>query len=172
MVGIELRDDYSADDLRVLAGKSRDAKQARRLMALAGVADGLSRTDAAAIGLMDRQTLRDWAHRFNRHGPDGLIDSKSTGPKPKLSSDERATLKAIVVAGPDPAKDGVVRWRCIDLVAIIKTRFGVEYHESSVGKLLRSLGLSHVSARPRHPKQDPETIETFKKTSHRCWRKA
>ncbi len=172
MVGIELRDNYSADDLRALARKSRDAKQARRLMALAGVADGLSRTDAAAIGLMDRQTLRDWVHRFNAQGPEGLIDRKSTGPKPKLTTDQRATLKEIVTAGPDPEIDGVVRWRCGDLVKLIKSRFGVDYHESSIGKLLRSLGFSHVSARPRHPKQNLETTEAFKKTSRKRWQNA
>lgn len=165
MVGIELRDDYSAGDLRALARKSRDAKQARRLMALAGVADGLSRTEAALIGLMDRQTLRDWVHRFNEQGPEGLIDRKSTGPKSKLTAGQLATLKEIVAAGPDPEIDGVVRWRCADLVKLVKARFGVAYHESSIGKLLRSLGFSHVSARPRHPRQNPETIEAFKKTS-------
>jgi len=172
MIGIELRADYSADDLRALARRSRDAKQARRLMALTGIADGLSRADAAAVGLMDRQTLRDWVHRFNAQGPDGLIDRKSPGPKSRLSREQLATLGEIVAAGPDLAEDGVVRWRCADLAAVIKVRFGVEYHESSVGKILRSLGFSHVSARPRHPKQDPETIEVFKKTSHGCWRKA
>jgi len=172
MVGIELRDDYSRSDLRALARKSRDAKQARRLMALAGVVDGLSRTDAAAIGLMDRQTLRDWVHRFNEQGPEGLIDRKSTGPKSKLTAEQRTTLKEIVTAGPDPEIDGVVRWRCTDLVKLVKARFGVDYHESSIGKLLRSLGFSHVSARPRHPRQNPETIETFKKTSPKYWRKA
>jgi transposase len=172
MIGIELRNDYGADDLRALALKSRNAKQARRLMALAGVADGLSRTDAAAVGLMDRQTLRDWVHRFNTEGPDGLIDRKSSGPKAKLTSEQMATLREIIAAGPDLARDGIVRWRCADLATVIKTRFGVAYHESSIGKLLRSLGFSHVSARPQHPKQDPETIEAFKKTSRRCWRKA
>ena len=141
-------------------------------MALAGVAAGLSRADAAAIGLMDRQTLRDWVHRFNAQGPDGLIDRKSPGPKPKLTSAQLATLREIVTAGPDRAKDGVVRWRCADLAAVIRTRFGADYHESSVGKLLRSLGYSHISARPQHPKQDPETIDTFKKTSPKSWRKA
>jgi len=172
MIGIELRNDYGADDLRALARKSRNGKQARRLMALAGVADGLSRTDAAAVGLMDRQTLRDWVHRFNTEGPDGLIDRKSSGPKPKLSCEQLATLAEIVAAGPDRVIDGVVRWRCADLATVIKARFGVAYHESSIGKLLRSLGFSHVSARPQHPKQDPETIEVFKKTSRRCWREA
>ena len=150
MVGIELRNDYSATDLRRLARKVRDAKQARRLMALAGVADGLSRTNAAAIGLMDRQTLRDWVHRFNEQGPEGLIDRKSTGPKSKLTAQQRATLKEIVTAGPDPEIDGVVRWRCADLVKLVKARFGADYHESSIGKMLRSLGFSHVSARLHH----------------------
>jgi len=83
-----------------------------------------------------------------------------------------ATLREIIAAGPDLARDGIVRWRCADLATVIKTRFGVAYHESSIGKLLRSQGFSHVSARPQHPKQDPETIEAFKKTSRRCWRKA
>jgi transposase len=172
MVGIELRNDYSADELRALARKSRDAKQARRLMALAGVADGLSRTDAAAVGLMDRQTLRDWVHWFNKQGPGGLGDRKSTGPKPKLTAEQQSGLKDIVTAGPDPAIDGMVRWRCADLVALIKARFDVEYHVNSVGKLLHPLGFSHVSARPRHHKQNPETIDAFKKTPRKCWRKA
>jgi len=172
MAGIKLREDYSAADLRLLARKASHAKQARRLMALAGVADGVSRTDAAAIGLMDRQTLRDWVHRFNEQGPEGLMDRKSTGRKSKLTTDQRATLKAIVTAGPEPAIDGVVRWRCGDLVKLIKARFDVDYHVSSVERLLHSLGFSHVSARPRHPKQDPETIEAFKKTSPKSWRRA
>jgi transposase len=172
MVGIELRGDYSAGDLRALARKSRDAKQARRLMALAGVADGLSRTEAAAVGLMDRQTLRDWVHRFNEQGPEGLIDRKPSGPKPKLTAKQLATLKEIVTAGPDRVIDGVVRWRCADLAALIKARFDVEHHVNSIGKLLHSLDFSHVSARPRHPKQDPELIEAFKKISRCCVRKA
>jgi len=121
---------------------------------------------------MDRQTLRDWVHRFNEHGPDGLIDRKSSGPKPKLTAKQLATLKEVVTAGPDQVIDGVVRWRCADLAALIKARFDVEYHVNSIGKLLHSLGFSHVSARPQHPKQNPETIEAFKKNSRNCVRKA
>ena len=98
MVGIELRGDDDAKSLRALARSTGDAKQARRLMALAGVADGLSRTDAAAIGLMDRQTLRDWVHRFNEHGPAGLIDLKSSGPnrKGKLTAGARSEPRETV----------------------------------------------------------------------------
>jgi transposase len=167
MAGIEICTDYSADDLRGLARKSTDGNQTRRLMAIAGVLAGMSRAQAAAVGLMDRQTLRDWVHRFNIEGPDGLIDRQSPGPTSKLTEKQRAQFKKIVVAGPDLAKHDVVRWRCVDLVNVIKAEFGVDYHESTVGKLLHSQGFAHISARPQHPKQDPKVIDTFKKTSPR-----
>jgi transposase len=76
---VRLREDYGADDLRRLACKAQNGAQARRLMAVAAIADGKSRAEAAAVGLMDRQTLRDWVHRFDAHGPEGLIDRKSPG---------------------------------------------------------------------------------------------
>ena len=114
---------------------------------------------------MDRQTLRDWVHRFNEAGPDGLLDSWSSGPVSRLSPEQLAELADIVETGPDPAVDGLVRWRRVDLRQIIQQRFGVDYHERSVGKLLRKLGFSHMSARPRHPKQDARIVESFKKTS-------
>ena len=105
-------------------------------------------------------------HRFNEAGPDGLLDAWASGPEARLSAEQKAELAAIVEAGPDPAVDGVVRWRRIDLQHVIKDRFGVDYHERYVGTLLHNLGFSHVSARPRHPGQNLETIEAFKKTSH------
>jgi len=105
-------------------------------------------------------------------GPDGLIDRKSSGPKPRLTDEQLATLGEIVSAGPDLDGDGIVRRRCADLAAVIKTRFGVGYHESSIAKPLRTQGFSHVSARRQHPKQDPGAIGDFKKTSRRCWRNA
>ncbi len=167
LAGIKLRADFSSKDLRALARKSDDGKQTRRLMALAGILDGLSRAQAAEIGLMDRQTLRDWVHRFNAEGPNGLKDRKSPGPNPRLTTAQHDRLKKIISEGPDFAETGIVRWRCVDIVHVIKTEFEVEYHESTVGKLMHSLGFSHVSARPQHPKQDPEVIEAFKKTSLR-----
>ena len=163
MAGIKLRTDFSADELRVLARKSTDGKQLRRLMAIACILDGMSRTQAAAVGLMDRQTLRDWVHRFNTEGPDGLIDRKSPRPTPKLTEQQQSQFKEIVLAGPDLEEHGVVRWRCADLVKVIKAKFKVDYHESTVGKLLHSQGFAHISARPQHPKQDPKVIATFKK---------
>jgi transposase len=125
----------------------------------------MNRTDAARIGGMDRQTLRDWVHRFNEHGPDGLKDIWSRGKPQRLSAEQQAELAQLVETGPDRAVDGVVRWRRIDLQRVVAERFGVEYHERTIGKILKALGFSHVSARPRHPAQDPRTIEAFKKTS-------
>jgi len=162
---VSLREDYSAAELRRLAATSRNANQSRRLLSLAAVVDGMNRTEAARIGGMDRQTLRDWVHRFNDHGPEGLLDGWSKGPEPRLSKEQRAEIAQLVETGPDRAVHGVVRWRRIDLQRVIVERFGVAYHERTIGKILRTLGFSHISARPRHPAQDARTIETFKKTS-------
>ena len=161
---IKLREDYSAAELRRLAKRSKDVNQSRRLLSLAAVREGKDRGEAARIGGMDRQTLRDWVHRFNADGPDGLLDHWTEGPKPRLTSAQLAELSEIVETGPDPKRDGVVRWRRVDLKGIIAVRFGVDYHERYVGKLLKKLGFSHMSARPRHPKQDARIVEAFKKT--------
>jgi transposase len=156
---------HTPAELRRLAARTRDARQSRRLLSIAAVLDGMSRAEAARIGGMDRQTLRDWVHRFNACGPDGLKDNRRRGNPRRLSQEQLAQLAEIVETGPDRAADGVVRWRRIDLQRVIAQRFGVDYHERSIGKLLKHLGFSHISARPRHPRQDGEVIEAFKKTS-------
>ena len=168
---VSLRADFSVGELRLLAKRAEDAGQARRLLSLAAVLAGMNREAAAAIGGMDRQTLCDWAHRFNAKGPAGLINGKAPGPRPKLSCEQKQELKRIVETGPDPARDGVVRWRCVDLRGIIKERFDVDLDEVSIGRVLKELGFAHVSARPQHPKQDPQAIEAFKKTFRRGWRR-
>ena len=162
---LRLRADFSAFNLRRLASATRNANQSRRLLALAAVLDGMNRTDAARIGGMDRQTLRDWVHRFNERGPEGLKDRWAKGHPPRLSPEQHQDLCRLVESGPDRAAHGVVRWRRVDLQREILTRFGVRYHERTVGKILKGLGFSHISARPRHPAQDPQSLTTFKKTS-------
>jgi len=114
---------------------------------------------------MDRQTLRDWVHRYNAHGIAGLSDAHRSGRPPALSPDQMEALKGLVLAGPALAEDGVVRWRCVDLQSVIATRWNVAMHERTVGKLLRRLGLTRVQPRPYHPKKDAEAQEAFKKTS-------
>jgi transposase len=155
---IGIRQDFEAATLRRLATTVKDAGQARRLLALAADYDGADREEAARIGGMDRQTLRDWVHRFNRCGPDGLINVKSPGRRPKLSKEQMEELGRLVEAGPDPQKDGVARWRCVDLKRVLSARFAVDLSAVTLGRILKTLGFSHISARPRHPKQDPEAI--------------
>ncbi|BCH19184.1 helix-turn-helix domain-containing protein [Mesorhizobium sp. L-2-11] len=128
-LAVKMRMDYSAVALRRLAKAAKAAKdvnQSRRLLSLARIMDGMSREDAARIGGMDRQTLRDWVQRFNEDGPDGLKDAWYGGPMP-----QKAEPAQIVETGPDLAVDGVVRWRRIDLQRAIADRFGVAYHEPS-----------------------------------------
>lgn len=161
---IALRDDFAAEDLRRLALKAKDANQARRLLALAAVYDGMDREQAARIGGMDRQTLRDWAHRFNARGPDYLINTKPSGRPSKLSAEQKEELRQLVEAGPDPQVHGVARWRCVDLKRVLGDRFAADLSEVSLGRVLKQLGFSHISARPRHPAQDAQAIAAFKKT--------
>ena len=168
---IPLREDFDAVQARSHASRCRDGNQARRLLAIAAVYDGMSRADAARLGGMDRQTLRDWVHRFNAAGPDGLLDRKAPGASAKLTASQLEELVAVVESGPDPASDGIVRWRRMDLKLWIEARFGVVYHDRSVSRLLEQLGFSHISARPRHPGQDKAVLEDFKKTSRPRWQR-
>ena len=125
--------------------------------------DGVDRKTAAETCGMDRQTLRDWVHRYNAAGLAGLRDLKSPGPGSKLTVRQQAELAELVEAGPDPAVHGVVRWRRVDLRDELQRRFGVALHERSVGKILTKLGYQKLSVRPRHPQADEEAQETFKK---------
>jgi transposase len=157
----------SAEDLRREASRCQDGAAACRMLALALVLEGRSRAEAARLCGMDRQTLRDWVHRYNAEGLAGLSDRPRQGRKPRLTPEQMAELERLVEHGPDPDRDGVVRWRRVDLQAVIADRYDVDLHERSVGKLLRRLRFTRLSARPQHPQSDPEAQETFKKTAPR-----
>jgi transposase len=159
------RKEPGAVELRREAGRCRDARAARRMLALALVLEGGSRAEAARAAGMDRQTLRDWVHRYNAEGLAGLSDRRRPGPRPRLSPEQEAELVTAVEQGPDPDRDGVVRWRRVDLQALIEARFTVRLHERSVGKVLRRLGFARLSVRPKHPKADEAAQEAFKKAS-------
>jgi transposase len=159
------RDDLSASDLRQAATRCNDNAQARRALALALVLEGKGRAEAARSAGMDRQTLRDWVHRYNELGLDGLRNRPNRGaPARKLAAAQEQQVAAWVRRGPEPEHHKVVRWRLIDLRDEIAGKFGVQLHERSVGKLLARLNVSHVSARPRHPGQDAAAQEAHKKT--------
>jgi len=160
------RTDLDAAGLRAAAAASGDAAATRRMLALALVLDGHSRLDAARLCGMDRQTLRDWVHRYNEAGLAGLTDRRGHGGPPRrLSPEQEAAVAELVRTGPDPAAHGVVRWRRVDLAAVIAARFGVTIAERTVGKLLRRLGFVRLSVRPRHPAHDAEAQSAHKKTS-------
>jgi len=166
---VGLRPDWDAKRVRAAAREARDADQARRLLAIAAAYEGQDRATAAKIGAMDPQRLRDWVRRFNAAGAEGLIDRKPAGAVRRLTPEQEAELAGLIEAGPEVERDGVVRWRCVDLRELILTRWNIAYHERTIGKLLRRLGFSHISARPRHLGQDPAAIEAFKKTLPNVW---
>lgn len=154
---------YSAAELRALAGRETDAEVVRRLLAVAMVLDGKSRTEAAEQNGMQRQTLRDWIHRYNAEGIPGLKSRHSPGRAPALTAAQMEDLRTLAVNGPDPETDGVVRWRCVDLCAQVERRFSVTVHERTMGKWLRGMRLTRLQPRPFHPKKDAAAQEAYKK---------
>src|SRR3982751_2847511 len=167
------RKELGAVELRREARRCRDTAASRRMLALALVLEGASREEAARAAGMDRQTLRDWVRRYNAEGLAGLRDRPpaawrarpGSGRRRRLSPEREAELAAAVERGPDPDRDGVVRWRRVDLRALIEARFAVRLHERTVGKVLRRLGFTRLSVRPRHPKADAAAQAAFKKPS-------
>ena len=161
---IAVKTDYSGAEVRRLAKRTKDAAQARRLLAVAAILDGASREEAAKTGGMDRQTLRDWVIRFNEQGPDGLINIASPGAPAKLDEEHKAFLARIVDEGPTPAIHGVVRWRACDLIMRLYEEFALSVSDDTIYRAMKELGFSHVSARPKAYKQDAEAMDAFKKT--------
>ena len=162
---VSLRDDFDASALRSLARRTRDASQGRRLLALAAIYDGGSRGDAARIGSVGLQTVRDWVLRFNAAGPAGLVDGKAPGQTPKLNEAQRQALARIVESGPIPAVHGVVRWRLID-----QWVWETAVSKQTLSRELRAMDFRKLSARPRHRAQNEHALEAFKKTSPPSWR--
>lgn len=169
MVAIALRDDFDGDRCRVAARRSKDGAQARRLLSLAAIYEGSSRAEAARLGGVTAQIVRDWVERFNREGPEGLVDRKAPGKVPLLGPEHLAALARRVDGGPLPAVDGVVRWRIIDLVQWIFEEFRIAVSEDTVSRALRKMGYRKLSARPRHHAQNPQAIEDFKKAFPPAW---
>jgi transposase len=157
--------DRSAVELRALAVRTEDSDVVRRLLGIALLLDGWSRGAAASASGMDRQTLCDWVHRYNAAGVAGLATGTRCGRPPALNEAQMAELKELVIKGPDPETDGVVRWRCVDLRAKIAEHFSVTFHKRSVARLLCKLELTRLQPRPYHPKRDTAAQEAFKKTS-------
>jgi transposase len=158
------RTEHTAEALREFAAQSRDGAQVRRLLAIALILEGRCRTEAAELSGMDRQTLRDWVHRYNAAGIAGLTSRCSSGRPPALDEAQMDELETLVIRGPDPETDKVVRWRCLDLRDQVAQRFAVAVHERTIGKWLRRLKFTRLQPRPFHPKKNVEAQETFKQS--------
>lgn len=169
---IDLRSDFDGDGLRRLARVSQDGRQVRRLLALAAIYDGGTRSEAARIGGVGLQIVRDWVNRFNTHGPEGLIDRKAPGAPSLLSAEQRQALVRIVEDGPIPATHGVVRWRLIDLAQWIWDEFAISISKQTLSRELRGSGYRKLTARPRHHAQDADAIPVFKKASPPSWQQS
>jgi transposase len=172
MRGISLRLDFDAVKLRAAARASKNGAQVRRLLALAAIYDGATRSEAAKMAGVTLQIVRDWVVRFNVEGPDGLIDRTSPGRTPILNDSQRAVLAAAVESGPIPAVHDVVRWRIVDLCQWAHLEFGVSLSEQTMSRMLRAMNYRKLTARPRHHAQAEGAIEDFKKTSPRAWRRS
>ena len=169
---VALRSDWTAARMRALSRSSRDANQVRRLLALASIYEGGTRSEAARLGGVGLQTVRDWVLRFNAAGPDGLIDVVPPGGVALLDDAQRRALARIVESGPIPASHGVVRWRLIDLAQWVWDAFAVRVSKQTLSRELRAMGYRKLSARPRHHAQEEDAIPTFKKTSPPRWQRS
>jgi len=169
---IKVREDWTAGELRRAARGCADGDQVRRLLAIALILDGGSRSEAAKLAGVTLQIVRDWVLRFNAEGPGGLVNRKAPGRSAILNNEQRARLAAQVEAGPIPAAQGVVRWRLIDLAQWVWDEFGLSVTRHTLSRELRTMGYRKLSARPRHRGQKPEDIELFKRASPTAWQRS
>ena len=152
-----------SEELRGSSAAGERGCASARLIAIAKALEGMDRASAARLAGMDRQTLGDWVHRDNAEGIAGLCNRPAPGRRPKLTEGQMAVLKAVVLAGPEPAVDKIERWRIVDLCRWVEERWGVSYSETGMLRLLWSLDLSHRKTRPRHPQSSERAQQAFKK---------
>ncbi len=169
---VRLRADFDAAHLRGLAKRSSDPGQTRRLLALAALYEGGSRADAARMGDVGLQTVRDWVLRFNAEGPGGLMTGKAPGGRPLLTDEQRQALQRILEAGPIPSVHGVVRWRLVDLVQWVWEEFRITISQQTLSRELRAMNYRKLSARPRHHARSEAAVTSFKKPSRPVWKRS
>src|SRR4029078_8553629 len=169
---VPLRTDFDAQALRAIARQTKDGPQARRLLALAAIYEGASRTEAARIGGVTGQNVRDWGGKVNAHAPEGLINRKPPGQPSKLTDAHRAALQAIIEQGPIPAVHGVVRWRLVDLIQWLWEERRISISQQTLSRELRAMNYRKLSARPRHHAKNEAAVAAFKKTSPPVWRQS
>lgn len=166
---LPLRSDFDAARLRAIAKITKNSPQARRLLSLAAIYDGGTRTQAAVIGSVTLQVVRDWVLKFNADGPGGLINCKPAGQPSRLTDAHRVALVKAIEDGPIPAIHGVVRWRLIDLCQWLWEEHRVSIAKPTLSRQLRAMGYRKLTARPRHHAQAEDAVDSFKKSFRRRW---
>jgi transposase len=161
--GLPIRTDVPAAELRRLARREKDRAAAARMQAIAGALEGMTRAEAARLAGMERQALRDAVLRYNGEGLAGLYSRRGPGRRSRLAEGQRAALRRLVLDGPEVETTGLSAWTLPELCREVEQRWGVAYHPSRMGKLMRRLGLSRQKARPSHPKADAAAREAFAK---------
>jgi transposase len=165
VAGLPIRQDYAPSDLRQRAAYEKDCRAALRLLAIANALEGMTRAEAARLAGMERQALHDAIQRFNTEGPDGLHDRPRTGRPEQLTPGQQAALKAHILRGPEPERDGVSAWRLVDLCEHVEQTYGVSYSQWGLSRVLKRLDLSRQKTRPSHPKGNPAAQAAFKKAT-------
>ena len=160
---LPIRGDLTAEALRRQARHEPNRRAALRMLAIANALEGMSRAEAARLGGMERQALRDAVVRYNAEGLAGLRNRPHPGPAPRPDERCRAALRQLVLDGPEVESSGLSAWTLPDLCREAERRWGVRYHPGHMSKLVRGLGLSRQKARPAHPKADPEAQAAFAK---------
>jgi transposase len=163
MAGLPIRQDYAPSDLRSRAAHEKDCRATLRLLAIANALEGMTRAEAARLAGMERQALHDAIRRFTAEGPDGLHDRPRSGRPEQLNPGQQAALKAHILRGPEPERDGVSAWRLVDLCEHVEQTYGVRYSQWGLSCLLKRLNLSRQKTRPSHPKGHPAAQAAFKK---------
>src|SRR4051795_8511374 len=159
---VPLRTDFDAHALRAIARTTKDGPQARRLLALAAIYEGATRTAAARMCGVTVQIVRDCVVKFNAHGPEGLIDRKPPGQPSRLTDAHRTALMARIDDGPIPSVHGVVRWRLVDLIEWLWDEFRLRISKQTLSREVRALGYRKLTARPRHHAKSEAEVSAFK----------
>jgi transposase len=145
-VSIPMRSDFRASRLRALAAES-DRVHTKRLLALAAIYDGATRTEAAQLSDVDPQTIRSWVVRFNAQGPDGLLRPKAQGRPSKLNDAQRKTIADLVNRNAVPVANTGEKWELADLTRWIIREFGIKLAKRTLSRELCAMGCALPGSR-------------------------
>lgn len=163
---LTVKSTLNPNDLAKIAKREPNPRVRQRLLAIRLVVMANTVPQAAkAVGLKERQT-RNWIHRFNAEGVNGLRDRPRPGQPVKLTRQKESVFRERIVKGASP-KDPTRNLRVKDIQRILREEFDADYCLGGTYFLLHRLGFSSLVPRPRHPQADQQTQDQFKKNAKR-----